>query len=120
MTSLGEVMFTGNLRIARGTTTMFGVANPSFLASPVFAPPGFTNIEAQAWVKEHHIPMLVLDGGVYYVLVHEKAPHVISLEPFYHVTDQDEALARALPSWGARASRSRTGSRGTNGKGFRP
>ena len=39
--------------------------------------------------------MLIKDGNVQYVLVHEQDSDVIALEPFYHVTSEAEALARS-------------------------
>jgi hypothetical protein len=65
-------------------------------ADPVLAtaPAGFTNINAQAWVRDNHEPMVVLDGGVQYVLVYEEAGSV-KMHGFWHVVDLAQALLKA-------------------------
>ncbi len=66
-------------------------------ADPVIAvaSPGHTIIAAQNWVLQHKTPMIVLDGGLQYVLLYENASGSITLEPFYRVTDPGQAAADA-------------------------
>jgi hypothetical protein len=59
------------------------------------AAPGWTNQDAQAWVTENKVPMLVLDGGVQFVLVHPNISGSPVMVPFWGVTAQAKAIEAA-------------------------
>ena len=59
------------------------------------APTGFTNIDAQAWVRDNHTPMIVMDGGVQFVLVYEDSVGSIKIDGFWRVTHLGQALSNA-------------------------
>jgi len=66
-------------------------------ADPVLAvaPTGFTNIEAQAWVRDNHTPMMVMDGNVQFVVVYEDPAGSIKMNNFWRVTDLGQAMSKA-------------------------
>lgn len=59
------------------------------------APAGFTNIDAQAWVRDNRTPMLVMDGGIQFVLVFEDSGGSVVISPFWRIVNLGQALSQA-------------------------
>ena len=73
------------------------MTEPSCRAEPdiEIAPAGFTNIDAQEWVRDHGKPMLVLDGGAVFTLVFRASDGYVKLDPYWGVSNLEQALAAA-------------------------
>jgi hypothetical protein len=59
------------------------------------APSNWNNQNAQIWVKENKAPMLVIDGGVQFVLVYPDVSGTVVMEPFWGIKTQEKALKAA-------------------------
>jgi hypothetical protein len=59
------------------------------------APSTGDNQNAQTWVKENKAPMLVIDGGIQFVLVYPDVSGTVIMEPFWGIKTQEKALEAA-------------------------